>query len=409
MSAYVVQAGDTFESLSRRYFGAEDRADDIRAANPGVVEPLPLGITVQIPEDAPKIQAGVVAQGQDPDDVVIEIDGEQFRYWEQVKTVSQLDSLDTLEFNTVFELSNTKLREMFRPFTYRSVNVMIGGERNFTGTIIGVNPNLTPNKLSLTVSAYARPGVLNDCQFPVSILTEFTGGKLLGIAKFLTKPFGLSVVLEGNQGPVFDQVEPEAQKKAYDYFADLAKQRNFLISNTPDGALLFLKPIATGKPVARLIYGQTPVTDIQPEFNPQEYYSHVTGTQMSVTGIEGSSYTLENKRLSSRGVLRPYTFEFKDITGPGIQEAVAAKMGRMLGNAVTYNVTVIGWRDPAGKLWRKNTTITLLAPEAMIYREYEFLIKRVELIREGDSKTAVLSLTLPGAYSGKVPEAMPWD
>lgn len=409
MSTHVVLAGETFESISRRFFGTEERAGDVQAANPGVVEPLTPGITLNIPEDVSKVQAGVVAQGADPDDVVIEIDGEQFRYWENVKTTSQLDSLDTLDFNTVFEMNNAKLRETFKPFTYRSVNVMIGGERNFTGTIVAVNPKPQPNKVSLSVSAYARPGVLNDCQFPISILTEFTGGKLLGITQFLTRPFGLTVVLEGNQGPVFDQVEPEAQKKAFEYFADLAKQRNFLISNTPEGALQYLKPIEPGNPVARLVYGQMPVTDLQVEFNPQEYYSHITGTQMSVTGIEGSSYTLENKRLSSLGVLRPHTFEFKDITGPGIQDAVAAKMGRMLGAAVTYNVTVAGWRDPAGRLWRKNTTITLLAPEAMVHREYEFLIKRVELSREGDSKTAILSLTLPGAYSGKIPEFMPWE
>ena len=36
MSAYTVQLGDTFESISRSQFGTADQAANIQAANPGV-------------------------------------------------------------------------------------------------------------------------------------------------------------------------------------------------------------------------------------------------------------------------------------------------------------------------------------------------------------------------------------
>ena len=56
-----------------------------------------------------------------------------------------------------------------------------------------------------------------------------------------------------------------------------------------------------------------------------------------------------------------------------------------------------------------DNTITLLAPGAMIYSEYEFVIKSVEFSRDGDSETAVLKLVLPGSFSGEIPETLPWE
>lgn len=82
----------------------------------------------------------------------------------------------------------------------------------------------------------------------------------------------------------------------------------------------------------------------------------------------------------------------------------------MFGNMVSYVVEGIPtWRDPKGNLWRPNTTITLKAPEAMIYRETEFLIRNVTLRQDAQSKTATLGLVLPGAFSGETPSRLPFE
>jgi prophage tail gpP-like protein len=38
----------------------------------------------------------------------------------------------------------------------------------------------------------------------------------------------------------------------------------------------------------------------------------------------------------------------------------------MFGNMAAYTLTVASWRDDAGKLWEPNTTVTLIAPGAMV-------------------------------------------
>jgi len=98
-----------------------------------------------------------------------------------------------------------------------------------------------------------------------------------------------------------------------------------------------------------------------------------------------------------------------DAKSGGLKAAVEAKAGRMIGNAVSYSVQVATWRDPGGDLWAPNTTVKLTAPDAMIYSEYEFLIRSVQLERRRAASVATLDLVLPGAFSGTMPEAMPWD
>ena len=114
-----------------------------------------------------------------------------------------------------------------------------------------------------------------------------------------------------------------------------------------------------------------------------------------------------NTKLS--GGLRPFTFKAPDTIDSNLPEAVSAKMGRMFGDMASYSVDVSTWRDPSGKLWEPNTIVTLQAKNAMIYSEYEFVIRFIEFIEDDTSKTAVLNLVIPGAYSGKIPERLPWE
>ena len=81
----------------------------------------------------------------------------------------------------------------------------------------------------------------------------------------------------------------------------------------------------------------------------------------------------------------------------------------MFGAMASYSVALSTWRDPAGNLWAPNTTLKLQAPGAMIYNSYEFIVRSVEFSKDSTSETARLNLVLPGAFSGQIPEALPWD
>ena len=406
---YSVIDGDTFEIISRKQYGTEVESNRIAQANPGVIEPLTAGISLIIPvlPSAPQnIQQQTVSN--DIDETAILINGKRFRFWESVRINRSIDSMDTIQFTAPFDADAPGFRETFRPFSYKPVTITVGGLPLFTGTMLAPPPLVGKDRKIISVPAYSSPGVLNDCMAPASLFPlEFNGQGLQEIATTLSAPFGVSVKFEADQGAIFQRVAIEPDKKILSFLIDLAKQRNLIISSTSRGSLLFQQSTTVGNPVARLQQGVAPVLSVNPFFNPQEYYSHLTGVEDIAIGLTGSNFTVKNSQLLN--VVRPFTFSVKDTNGGDVKQVVEAKSGRMFGNAAIYTIDVATWRDPSGNLWESNTTITLQAPDAMIYNEYEFLIKSVEFNRERASTSAVLTLVLPGSFSGEIPESLPWD
>ena len=406
---YKVQDGDTFELISRKKYGTETEASNIAKANPGVSEPLTAGTVLIVPPSTSAPQdLQQQAQSATEDEVAILIDGKRFRFWDAVRIIRSIDAMDTVEFSAPFNSDAPDFREIFRPFSYKKVVVTVGGTPLFTGTMIVINPVVENGQKIISISAYSLPGVLNDCTSPASSYPlEFDDQGLKNIATSISLPFGIGVEFQADQGAIFERVASKPGKKTLSFLTDLAKQRKLIVASTTLGKLLFWQSVKVGNPVARLQQGIAPVLSVVPFFNGQEYYSHITGLEPVIIGLDGSQFTVKNPRLES--TVRPFTFEVPDTQNSDVKAAVEAKAGRMFGNVVGYSIRVATWRDSSGKLWEPNTTMTLLAPDAMIYKEYEFIIRSVEFERERAAETAILNLVIPGSFDGKIPEVLPWD
>lgn len=329
-----------------------------------------------------------------------------------------LDSHATVGFTAPFEVERKAFRDAFRPFSFAPVEVGVGQDLLFTGTLVEVTPRVESDARTVAVSCYAKPGVLEDCTLPAHMVPfESAGLSLRQIAERLCAPFGISVVLTAPEGAAFKKIntrrkrgdtEAEPDQRVADFLADMAKQRGLVMTSTPTGELLFQKSVAPGHPVARLEEGKPPLVSVAPTFSPQSYYSEITGFTSAKRGRVGSKWTERNDRLSG-GVLRSISFKLDDTEKADAPAAVKAKMGRMFGNMVQYVVNVPTWRDPRGALWQPNTTLTLLAPSAMVYGETELLVRDVYLKQSATECTASLGLVLPGAFSGEAPPRMPWE
>jgi prophage tail gpP-like protein len=405
---YKVVTGDTFELISRKQYGTEQYASTIAQANPGASEPLQPGTSLIIPpnpdrtEDRPQ-----AAKTENVDEVALLIDGKRFRFWTSIKITRSIDNMDTLDIVAPFEPTLTGFRETFRPFSFKTVEITVGGEPLFKGTMISVLPAVGDSK-TIQVSSYSTPGVLNDCTAPASAYPlEYNAQNLKAITEAVIKPFGIKVIFTEDPGSTLERVALDPGQKILDFLSNLAKQKNLIISSTERGELLFQKSISSGTPVAKLRQGESPVLSIMPMFNPQEYYSHITGIEPVVVGLKGGVYTVKNGKLTT--LLRPFTFQAPDTESGTLKEAVEAKAGRMFGNMVSYKLTVNTWRDPAGNLWKPNTLVNLQSINAMIYEPYNLVIRSVDFSRDDKSQTATLDLVIQGSFSGEIPEVLPWD
>jgi prophage tail gpP-like protein/phage tail protein X len=409
---YRVVKGDDFNLIARKKYGSEDNASVIASANPGVVEPLTPGTVITVPfiptDPNNKLSD---ADSDNSSEVAILIDGVRFRYWTEISITRTIDSIDTLSISAPFDSEDPFFRALFKPFSFKLIVVTIDGTPFFTGTMMNIKPSLKFNSKTFSVDCYALPGVLNDCN-PSSGLysisgVEFNKQSLSSIATALALPLGVGIVVEDDQGAVFERVRCDPSKKILAFLIELAQQRNLIISSTPIGLLSFKSSATFGLPVARLRQGESPLISADVTFDPQSYYSHLTGISPVNIGLEGAQYTVKNDLLS--GTIRPFTFQAEDTEDSNVKTATEAKAGFMFGNMVTYTVQVDTWRDVNGDLWAPNTFITLEAPDVLVYNSYTFTIKSIQLQRDENAETAILTLVLPGSYKGEIPDSLPWD
>ena len=406
-STYDVKAGDDFATVSRTVYGTEAEAGRISRANPGVNEPLSAGVILSIPvlPDDPQ-NAIPTAPSNNLDEVAIRIDGKRFRFWTDVTVSRRIDSFDVVSFEAPFEAALDDFRETFKPFSYKTMDITVGGDLLFTGTMF-ITPALRTTEKTVRVSGYSLPGVLNDCPLPATTPFEYNGVALGEIAGAVAAPFGIGVQFDDDQGEVFESVAIRVGENVLSFLADLAKQRGLIMSSTPRGKLLFYKSITVGVPVAQMTQGESPLTSVAPRFSHQSYYSEVTGVEHVQTGLNGAKHTVRNPH--ARGFVRPFSYTVPDTVSGGLKAAVEGKAARMIGAAIGYSLVVATWRTPAGDLWSPNTLLQLTAPDVMVYEPYDFLIKSVEFVKDRAAERAILTLTLPGAFSGSLPEALPWD
>lgn len=354
-----------------------------------------------------------------PDVTTIEIGGRSVRGFDDLEIHLGIDSHPTAGFYAPFEPERSEFRELFQPFSFADVEIRIDDALVFTGIAVDVRPSVESSSKTIAVSAYSRAALLDDCDPPVSVWpVEANSLTLRQIAERLASPFGVSVVLEGDEGAAFRRVTNRRRKsethealpddRIGQFLADLARKRNKVTSSTREGDLLFRQSATPGSPVARFREGQPPVTQVETSFDPQSYYSEITGYTVARRGRIANRYTVRNQRLAG-GPLRTLNFQLEDVEPADAPAAVRAKVGRMFGNMVSYVVHLPTWRDPAGNLFAENSTVTLEYPSAMVYRETELLVRDVILRRSANSQTASLGLVLPGAFSGDQPARLPWD
>ena len=410
-TTYKVLPGDTLDNISRKIYGTETESNLIMKANPDITGgSLQIDSIIILPElpDAPKNILNNALPVKNDNDVSIHIETRRFRFWNKIRIIRAIDTIDIVEFMSPFDADAPKFKETFRPFSFKPLNISVGGERLFSGTMVGVQPFVENGRKILSIGGYSLPGVLNDCTSPASAYPlEFNDLGLKDISIAMASPFGISVKFTSEAGSAFSRVANEPGERILSFLTTLAQQRNLVIGSTPNGELLFSRSIESGRPVAFLSQGVAPVINITPFFSPQEYYSHITGIEPVIVGLKGSQYTIKNSRL--QGVTRPMTFSAPDALQNDLEGAVAAKAGRMFANMVSYSVQLSTWRDPGGNLWKPNTIVKLQAPEAMIYEEYDFIIRKVDFKCDEQKMTSRLDLVIPGSFSGKVPKELPWD
>lgn len=418
---YTVQRGDWWRKISLIHYGDSEKFQQIINANPQMAGRkkaddgtpyLYTGDLVIIPDDVSDLKTEIPESIQNVNDnaISILIDGKLFSFFTSYEMTFSIDSIDTFSFSAPFDSSSLLYREAFRPFSYKPVSIYYGQQLILTGVLLAPQSEANPDSKTLTITGYSKPGILNDCMMPItSFPLEFNNQSLQQITNKVCQPYGIKNQFISSSGNIFEKVAIEIENRVLEFLIPLAKQRGLLTTNDEYGKLIFWKS-ESGSPVANFKQGELPFISCSPNFDYQNFYSHITAISKTTELEDSAQKTYINNYLVNRGINRHYNYKEEDVTSSELQQAVKEKAGRMFGESASYSLTVQGHKDKNGNLYKKNTIITLLAKDAMIYRESNFLIKGLTMSRSSDGGDITnFDLVLPGAYTGEIPEVFPWE
>lgn len=424
---HTVVSGDLLWKISVKYYGIPGKWTDIVKANPQLVgrktasdgSPIiKIGDKLIIPEAVEtkkvksevKAKQTVVLDKNAKQDLALFCDGKKFTGFTGYTVVCSVDTFDAFSFSSVWDAENKDLRELFRPFSYKECEVYFDGDLIFRGRLLPAVPSVQPDSKTITVQGYPLCGVLNDSTLPDSLYPpEYNDLDLKQIAVNIAGAFGVNVLVKTDVGDAFKSVEISPEDKILDFLRKLAEQRGVFLSNAQDGSLLIWKP-EQEKVCATFKEGEFPFVSCVPTLDGQNMYSHVTGFTPVSEETDCEKYTFENDYLIKNGVLRCYSKVMQDVDSSGLENAVKAMAGRMFASAVKYTLTVAGCRDKNGKLYRKNMMVSVLAPDAEIYRETKLQVDEVQLKRsDSEGEQTVFSLVIPGSRTGELSGGFAWE
>lgn len=315
----------------------------------------------------------------------------------------------TFSFEAFFDPQNPLHQEIYAPSHFHGCTVEFNDELLLTGIILsqGYKQNKTKNLVGL--SGYSRAGVLNDCEIPPSLYPlQFDGLSLIQISERLTARFKINVVVDPSVSErinkPFDVSTASESQNIASYLADLAKQKDIIMSHNEYGDLLFTQAKTDGEPILTFdtTKGTLPGVEFSFSFNGQGMHSHITlQKQQSEDGGNAGESTIRNPYVVGSFAYRPTVKS--QSSGDDNDTSLAAK--RALSNelkGIKLTIKLDRWVVD-GKIVKPNNTIDIIAPELFIFRKETFFIESINYQGDQEKRTATLNCVLPSVYNGKTP------
>lgn len=243
-----------------------------------------------------------------------------------------------------------------------SCQVLIDGETVITGYVDDNNPNFDANMHEIQLTGRDKTGDLVDCS-AIYKSGQWLNATLDKIVRDICAPFSIPVIIDAPMGEAFSTFSIQEGETAFEAIDRACRMRAVLpVSNGLGG--LVLTRAKNSAPIAELIQGQN-ILSAQGEFSMRERYSTYI-----IKGQDRSSDDFDTPETHSQ-VMATVTDEFvkryrplivlAEDKGPHATYAQRAEWERNVrrGRSARATITVRGWRNATGALWRANTVAHL--------------------------------------------------
>jgi len=320
--------------------------------------------------------------------ITLRVDGQFYSGWQKVRVTRNLRDVAG-----DFELHLTRKWEDAKAMAIRegsACTVHIGNDLVLTGYVDDFTPSYDAKEVSWVVSGRSKTSDLVDCS-AIYKSGQWQNVTLDKVARDISKPFGIEVVVECDLGAAFPRVAIEQGETCFELLDRLAKQRAVLLTTNEKGQLV-LTQASEQAMGASLILSEN-ILAARGNFSMRDRASEWI--------VKGSSYgggaTWDNTPTTTTRY-RPRIIIAEDVT----TVAGASKRGqwqkqRSIGEGTQTEITVAGWRTQGmegdqGQLWRINRMCPI--KDEIQGLDVNWLIVAVTLMEDDQAgREAIINLT----------------
>jgi len=276
-----------------------------------------------------------------------------------------------------------------RPFD--PCTLKIGSDLVLTGYVDAYLPEFSATSHGVRIGGRSRTEDLVDCMTELDG-SQFTGYRLDQIARAVCKPFGIDVVVKASVGEAFPDATIEDCETAFRYLERLGRLRGVLLSDDAQGRLV-LTTAGSERAKDSLVQGQN-ILRAKAQLSAHHRYSrYIVHSQNPIDTYGEEQVETQGKAIALDPAVpryRPHISHAESLLDQAGMEARAKWQAAYAGGrSVEAEITVRGWRQSDGTLWRENLLVPVFSPFLEIDRE--LLISKVTYLcdNEGGVRTTL--------------------
>ena len=274
-------------------------------------------------------------------------------------------------------------------------SVELDKETVITGIIDTVEADLEGNSRHLSVTGRDKTGNLVDSGTLIQ-QKAFKGVSLKAMAEKLAKPFGVSVSSSSDAAnDLINTITFQYNETIWETINRLAHYQGVLAYPDSMGGIIFSdvnKTVVDTLDEKKNILEINAQTDASEKFQQYIVVSHSGTPDRKISTVRATATDNSVKTPRSKIIIIS-----KNTDKNGAQARANWEMATHIAKSFHTNVTLVGWKNSAGKLWQINTQVNLNAPSCGI--QGNFLIESTKFLFEQDrGMVSQLTLVLPDAY-----------
>lgn len=337
------------------------------------------------------------------DPITLRINGVDWQWWTSMEISRQMDAIaGSFSISLADRWSTADVRPPARALPIAAgmaCEVLIGDDAVITGHIDKVTPSISATDHTIQISGRDKSADLVDCS-AVHAPGHWLNQNVLQLATILADPFGVPVTAEGDIGAPIASFKLEQGETAFEALDRALKQRELLACPNGTGGLVLLKSGSLGNATA-LRQGEN-ILSASAEYDMTDRYSQylVQGQRPGSDDAYGLDVSAVHAANRDPAVLRyrPLIVRAESaVDGAGATQRAAWESTVRAARAVTVTVTVQGFRQGDGSLWRINAITDVDIPYLRLAQR--LVVSKATFRRDGSSGSiTTLELKDPAAF-----------